>query len=214
MPLEPLDWNVVVIGRWNRAILTPRGIAKRLFDLAEGTKVEIGMSVDAVGPYRVRHENMTVMVDEYRLIVEPRESDHKSLEAAMKIAWRALDQLPETPVAAAGYNLRFRCPLDSEAAKPLVESTELLWDGRFAESGYKVLNREVTWTVGWDAGKIRANLTRDQEARETQLGLNFERSSAEIEDLKFWMEMPIERIIEQQGRLFGSIFCLRAETLA
>ena len=33
MPLEPYDWNVVVLGRWDRALLTSQGIASRLFQL-------------------------------------------------------------------------------------------------------------------------------------------------------------------------------------
>ncbi len=43
MPLEPGEWNVVILGRWNRAIPTPQGIASRLFQLPPET--EIGIEV-------------------------------------------------------------------------------------------------------------------------------------------------------------------------
>ena len=43
MPLEPYDWNVVLLGHWNRAILTPQGISERLFQLLSET--EIGIEV-------------------------------------------------------------------------------------------------------------------------------------------------------------------------
>jgi hypothetical protein len=213
MPLAPGDWNVVVLGRWNRAILTPKGIAKRLFDLPEGTKLEIGVPVDAIGPYRVKHGGLVVMVDENRLIVEALSPDYQSLQSAMSIAWRALDQLRETPVAAAGYNMRFQCGGDSEEAHPLIDATELPWDRRFGDSGYPILQREVTWAVGWEAGRISTNLIREQGDSEIKIGLNFERSSTSIEELKDWLQMPIAKIVEQQRRIFSSIFYLQPEAV-
>ena len=40
MTVEALDWNVVVAGFWNPAILTPSGIARRLFGLPEETPAD------------------------------------------------------------------------------------------------------------------------------------------------------------------------------
>ncbi len=35
--LEPFDWNVVVAGAWNRALLTPAWLQKRVFKDTEAT---------------------------------------------------------------------------------------------------------------------------------------------------------------------------------
>ena len=53
MLLEPGDWNVVIVGHWNRAILTPQGIATRLLQLPPETEIGIEVPMDAIGPYRV-----------------------------------------------------------------------------------------------------------------------------------------------------------------
>ncbi len=42
----PFDWNVVIIGSWNPAILTPQGITTRLLQLEAGTPVEVQVSLD------------------------------------------------------------------------------------------------------------------------------------------------------------------------
>jgi hypothetical protein len=54
MPLKPYDWNVVVLGHWNQAILTPQGIAERLFQLPSETEIGIEVPMDAIGPFRVK----------------------------------------------------------------------------------------------------------------------------------------------------------------
>src|SRR6516165_8300462 len=70
MPLVPCEWNVVVMGRWNRAILTPQGIATRLFQLPLNTSIGVEVPMDGIGPYRVSHDRLVVMVSEAWLIVE------------------------------------------------------------------------------------------------------------------------------------------------
>ncbi len=68
-PVEPLmgpvgfDWDVVVVGFWNPAILTPAGIWKRLFELEQGTPVELEVPIDGLAPYRVSHEEITVTAE-------------------------------------------------------------------------------------------------------------------------------------------------------
>jgi hypothetical protein len=54
MELEPFDWNVVIAAYWNRAILTPNGIAKRLFKIPEGTAMEVEVPVDLLEPPQVK----------------------------------------------------------------------------------------------------------------------------------------------------------------
>src|SRR5437867_4460257 len=102
MALIPADWNVIVIGRWNRAILTPQGIVTRLFQLPPETDVGIEVPMDAIGPYRVIHDGLVVMVSSSQLIVETQEHSFPSLQRAMHIASRAMTSLPETPMRAAG----------------------------------------------------------------------------------------------------------------
>ena len=85
MGLQPADWSVVILGRWNRAILTPNGIAKRLFKLAEAKQVLVAVPLDGVSPYMVRHptQQIVAMTDEGRLLVQVVRADYKVLGEAM-----------------------------------------------------------------------------------------------------------------------------------
>ncbi len=102
------DWNVVVVGSWNLAILTPAGITQRLFGLKDGETTIVELPLEAPGPYRVSHNGVTVVPSPGRLEVVPRESTNEGLVAAAEIAARAVSALPETLFQAAGVNIRFR----------------------------------------------------------------------------------------------------------
>jgi len=81
-----------------------------LFELlAEGTPAPVEVPLDGVGPYGVRDEksNLVVMATRDRIIVAMGHADYGSLEEARQVGIRALERLPETPVHAAGFNLRF-----------------------------------------------------------------------------------------------------------
>src|SRR4051812_42213395 len=119
MPLEPGDWNVVVVGRWNRSILTPQGIASRLLQLPPGTEVGIEVPMDAIWPYRVSYGDLVIMVSEQQLIVEAAENSFPSLQRAMRVVYRAMQNLPETPVFAAGFNIRCKGSVEDETLAPL-----------------------------------------------------------------------------------------------
>jgi len=48
MKLEPIDWNVIIVGRWNTAILTPGRIAEKIFQQQPGTGLHVDVPLDGV----------------------------------------------------------------------------------------------------------------------------------------------------------------------
>jgi hypothetical protein len=212
MPLEPCDWNVVVVGRWNRAILTPQGIATRLILLPPETEIGIEVPMDAIGPYRVRHRDIVVMVSSAQLIVESTENNFPSLQRAMRIAYRAMESLPETPVFAAGFNIRCQGTGDDGRLAPLITATESNWDQAFVRSGYPILRRDVTWVADWQNGKISVNLTRDLNEHLLRVHLNFDRGGTR-EEMMTWLARPIEEVKDQVRRIFTGVFNLQVEAV-
>ncbi|MBK9039205.1 MAG: hypothetical protein IPL83_08600 [Bdellovibrionales bacterium] len=73
MNIEALDWSVVIAGYWNQAILTPAGIAYRLFKKPKDTPVQVEIPLDGIAPYRVRDGSIIIMAQPKRLhiIAEP-----------------------------------------------------------------------------------------------------------------------------------------------
>ena len=190
MAVELFDWNVVVVGYWNSAILTPSGIAKRLFELAEGTPIMVEVPMDGLAPHRVRHDGFIVTAEPGRLALTMETPTLTNLERARQIAARAVRALPETPLTAAGFNIRLK--LD-DAPERLLQDTAAAIDTSLSDAGLIIKSRSVRRSL--EHGKGTLNLDVRQAGNgETKIELNFHRQCAEVAELCEWLETPATSI--------------------
>ena len=209
MPLSPDDWSVVVIGYWNRAILTPAGIAKQLFGL-ENVPVKVLVTLDTVAPHMVEVEDVIVIALRDRLIVKPVENTIENLAKAIQIAKKALTELPRTPVSAAGFNLRYRS--NTEPIKALDDLTASTWDERLADAAFQIDTRSINRVLLWKTGKIQVFVTQEPEGK-YELLLNFEANSNESEKLQEWLSVSANEIDVQAQKIFRDTIGLTNEEI-
>ncbi len=190
MSLNPQDWNVVVVGRWNRAILTPSGIAFRLFDLPKGTPVKVAVPLDSYGPYQVEHNGVTVTAGSDRLMVAAVEPTFNNLEEAKIVAARAIEKLPETPFSAAGINVRYQ---STEIVGDLAKVTRHDTDSKLTDKDHEILARLHQRTIRWEEGKINISVDQQPDNNYT-IQFNFDLTMEEWDKLQAWLKTPIEKI--------------------
>lgn len=99
------DWNVVVVGSWNRAILTPGCVKEHLLQLPKNSVVEVQVPVDVPAPPRVKHGGITVTVLGAQLVIDADPPTYEGIKSACQAAARAIRYLDKTPVTAAGINI-------------------------------------------------------------------------------------------------------------
>lgn len=202
MPIIAGDWSVVILGAWNRAILTPSGISKRLFELNEGTQIDVLVPIDVMAPFRVKHGEVSVTASADYLIITPMKPTFANLESALKIARRALTKLPETPVSAAGVNLKYRSDQPMPALSKLVENPV---DQSFADNDIKVMTRALLRSVEWKESEVRISVSQESDMAYSIL-LNFHKEADTTEKLKDWLSFSLE---EARGVVEKLIFnCL------
>ena len=160
MPIVPEEWSVVIIGALESG--HPDSIWDRQapFDLPVGTQVEVHVPIDVLAPFKVRHEGIDVMAGHDRLIINPEKCDDPNLSKAMRIAQKALKELPETPVSAAGFNFKFK----SKKSVPVlaaVVSHDVDWE--FADHNLPVLSRAITRFAKWREGEIRLTVSQESD---------------------------------------------------
>lgn len=192
---EPFGWNAVVIGAWNRAILSPDGIARRLFGLPANTPVELEMAVDRPGNFRVAHEGLIVVPSANGLEVTSKEATPEFLLKACAICVRALQGLPETPVFAAGVNIRYRYPELSDRILDLIHAP---LDNTLSDSDFKVTGSGTKRTLEVAPGVLNLQINQGPQGPPAPPGttgtleFNFHRDSTVTTELTEWLNKPRE----------------------
>jgi len=205
MPPSPSDWNVILLGAWNLAILTPDGISRRLFELEPGTPLEIQVPITGHGqaPIRVIHSGLVVEPTSGRLSVTPQEPTEQGLRDAVAVAGKALESLPETPVSAAGINIRYKFDTVPDELVTIQTSTI---DDQLAVAGSRIRSRALERALEWNEGVI--NLTaRSNGDGSALLSLNFHRDSLTGPDLLAWLRR-VDEMLESAANFMGPVLGL------
>ncbi len=202
MSLRPERWNVIVVGRWNRSIFTPERIGKRLFGLDDPQQLEVLVPMDGVSPYLVKdpRQGLIVTLEGTRLEITLEQWNFESLRSAMETGVKVLDWLPETPVTAVGFNVRYQSDEMSPDLAGFVRSSA---DGALASLGYDISGRTVGRSVPFGDGVL--NLSFAQGTDGSSFACNFHRAASAPGDLREWLSMPIERISEAVRDLVGAL---------
>jgi hypothetical protein len=211
MSVEPSTWNAVVIGAWNRAILTPDGVRRRLFQLPEGTPIELEVAVDLPGSFRVGHDGLLVIPATGRLEVAARAASLDAIQRACVLCQRALTSLPETPVSAAGVNIRYRLTEIPDAVLDLVRAP---LDEALSDAGYEVTASMLRRSVALPPGVVNIEVSQAQAGGGT-LEFNFHRESTTPSELREWLGRAEEFVaISDQLALVTGVPNVRGEVHA
>lgn len=184
LPGTPVDWNIVIAGAWNIAILTPEGVARRLFNLEPGTPVEVLVAVDVGAPIRVRHENIIVQPSPTNLVITPQDSTPEALANSVTVATRALNSLPETPMSAAGLNLRFQF---DQIPDSLIEVGKSVIDDKLPDAGFEIVEKVLKRRIVWQGGVLNLEIL-EREDSSALVVFNYHKNSNLPEELKAWLE--------------------------
>jgi len=199
--LEPFSCDVIINGFWNRAILTPNGIAGKLFGLPPGSGIQVEVAMDGLLPPRVNINGLIVTVQAQRLAVIAETPTYPALEKAKNVARQALEALPETPVSSAGFNVRFRMP---PAEESVLHKLEVPLDSTLSDLSFTILSRSLVRGVAFQKGVLNLRCS-DEDQDSTLLEFNFHRESKEHKDLTEWLSMSKEVFEPEVKRILTAV---------
>ena len=184
MKANPVGWHAIIVGAWNTAILTPDGIRRRLFELPDDASVEIEVAIDRPGPYRVRHDGITIVPGPSSLEVAPREQTVESIADACTLLRKALNALPETPVTAAGVNFRYSV---SENSDDLIDLLDTNLDGKLSDHNFSIKRRSTRRSLTLDNGVLNIDISTNEDQSGSVL-FNFHCESSDPQTLDAWLD--------------------------
>lgn len=199
--MQPGNWNIVVLGAWNRAILTPAWIATTVLGLPKDSPLDVMIPLDAFAPFQVRHQGLTVIPAPGQLLVLVEEPKAEVLGRAMESVLRALDDLPRTPVRACGINIQYS---SAEPSAALLERTRCKTEQLLSETGYELQVRRRGETLAFGEGAI--NIVADiPTTGQCTVTLNFDRQSTDLNDILAWLKRPPAEYISEAEKILKVI---------
>ena len=196
MTTEPFDWSVMIAGSWNQAILTPGGIAKEIFSIPEGERINVEIDIDGLEPPRITHDDLRIRVYKRRLVVEPLIYNLETLSKAIEIAKESLDLLPKTPVNAAGVNIKCKYT-DPDSGFMQFFNTNI--EDILSDSNYEIKKQSFTKQIIYKNGVI--NLGIENEGEECQISCNFHFESRIISEILSWLNLPVNDFYNEYIKL-------------
>lgn len=195
MSLEPFDWNVVIIGRWNISILTPGRVAEKILGLQplQGATF-VDVPLDGLSPYRIKDPQQEIMFipENNQLVIRIIKMDYTIMEKALQYGLKVLAWLPETPISAAGFNIRFK---SSDATPELIDIFRSSIDSKLGSIGYtQISNRTITRIINYKNGVLNLMITQDSTS--FALLFNFHLGSNDNNALQEWLRQPVSEIEE------------------
>lgn len=188
MYAQPDNWSIVISGAWNLAILTPDGISKRLFNLPDGTPIQIEIAIDSPGLLRVIHDDVIVAPSSGGVEVAVLRNDLASLIKASQIGQKALEVLSETPVAAAGINFRYALKTFPDELLDLLKSPI---DDAYSDNNFNISSSLTRRSLEHPPGIINVEISQSVEGKGIIL-MNFHYSSNSPSDLSHWLSRTEE----------------------
>jgi len=200
--MHPSDWNIVILGAWNRAILTPAWIQEIVFALPHGSTVDVLVPMDTMfAPFQVHDKGLTVIPAPGQLILQLTEPTEALLTRAMEASRRAMQDLPRTPLQACGLNLRYAAP---ELPLALLERSRCKTEQLFSNHGYELQMRRRGETLSFKEGtmSVIADIPTTGPCTVT---LNFERQSQDRTDLLNWLSRGAAEYIQEAQTVIALI---------
>ncbi len=160
------------------------------------------VSAESVGSYRVSHQGVGVAVSDGELQVAAQAPNLETLNTARQIAARAIESLPETPLKACGFNLRYR---SSDPPNELLQATQCPIDAQLSNEGFEIVQRTLGRSVRFEDGVLNVTVRQVSDQNTWEILLNFHCDSARREDHQRWLGIPNEDVSAVVDRVLSAI---------
>lgn len=102
------ECNLVMVGAWNPAIITPNWLKQQFPEMITASEYETAYVAAPYPAIRYGIEGVFIDPTNGRLRLSPQKADRSRLELIPKLALAIYNRLSHTPIAAMGFNFAYR----------------------------------------------------------------------------------------------------------
>lgn len=139
MQIKENSYSIVLVGKWNPAILAPNWIVANLFENNPSVQIEFSLTFDIPSRYKVGNITISPAVD--RIIFLSNDNSDESLKLMESAAIKLCDILNHTPLVAVGINFGYIEKVNKEKLLPLMEFSDT---DEITNDGWNISNQSIT----------------------------------------------------------------------
>jgi len=99
--------NIVIVGAWNTAILSPNWLRLHFPDIIKSEKIKIDASFGPSSSFVFNLDDIKLFPSSNRLMIAATKKTQSTYEKVKKLAQGILELLPHTPITSIGHNIAY-----------------------------------------------------------------------------------------------------------
>ena len=191
------ECNLVMIGAWNPAIITPDWLKQQFPEIITGSEYETAYVAAPYAAIRYGIEGIFVDPSNGRLRLSPQKADRSRLELIPKLALAIYTRLLHTPIAAMGFNFAYRTSTGERfAALQFVREYD---QKRFYQELGLDRMTHAQIKHSFISSKYQLNLRYDANEEPDKLSFNFHYSVSDPRRIKEALEAFNENLVVSEN---------------
>ncbi|MEP7198107.1 MAG: hypothetical protein ABI851_16435 [Saprospiraceae bacterium] len=158
MVIKELSYSIVLVGKWNPAILTPLWLGSNLFDDKPSIEIEFSLNFDVPTRYRVKNIIIAPGIDRVQLLSI--DNSDESLSLMESIAIKLCRTLSHTPLVAVGINFAYIEQKHNDALLPLMNFADA---DKIIDDGWQTSNQSIKRTLQKNGYNINLAISVDEK---------------------------------------------------
>lgn len=178
MKIKDSSWTIVILGNWNKYILSPAWTAKNIFEEPQ-LKLEFALNLGLPPRYTSQKSNIMLIPSDYMITFVALEPTDEYLQAMEDMAYKLVDILSYTPITAFGINFGF---IEEASSKDLYKLFELSDITPLSDFGSDLKNTSIRRQLTVDQRIL--NLTTSWSEGGISFEFNFHYNVKDSDELK------------------------------
>lgn len=166
MHVPPKTSTIVLVGKWNPAILTPQWVGKHLF---EKEKIKFEVTFGSRYLLRLSGPGAEIAPTPDRVTIYAEESTHEGLDCIERLGRKLIEMLPHTPIEAVGVNHAFV----EDSAEPEIVSLFNCNDEDKMPPHMPVDNVEIGRRLSGEGYKLIIRFSKAEGSESVRFDFNF-----------------------------------------
>lgn len=169
-------FNILTIGRWNPAVLSPQWIRSNVIDTID-TEVTLAISIDDSGaPSRLSFSNIHLFPTGRYLDARPVDAQEAAFSAVGETVSKIIGLLRHTPISAIGINFRFIEVIHPESLAPNFQFDDA---AKIPHDKYSLLTSTIIRSFQLE-NDDKLNLSLIYDGQEMNVEFNFHTDSSDL----------------------------------